>query len=250
MLRPSGVIATQRFSGSGDSSGLREQPAAATQPTRVEVEVPGDLTVWADPARMRQLLTNVLDNATRHAPEGTSVRLMAGGEPTGSWWLEVHDEGPGVEPEERTRTQPFSTWHTLARRDLTERDMWGMSPIDQMVCRIQFRRAAYEGIYTPPTADRRWIQYPGYNGGSDWGGVAVDTERGIMVANYNNTANRNRLVEREIMGEITDEGTTLYELKIGLVGLWAAQNKSLSKLYESKNGVDGPEPVRAGMERA
>src|SRR5690606_14924158 len=38
---------------------------------------------------------------------------------------------------------------------------------------------------------------PGYNGGSDWGGVAVDLERGIMVANYNVTVNRNRLVPRE-----------------------------------------------------
>lgn len=64
------------------------------------------------------------------------------------------------------------------------------------------------------------------------------------------TAGLNRLVEREIMGEITDEGTTLYELKIGLVGLWAAQNKSLSKLYESKNGANGAETVRAGAERA
>lgn len=55
------------------------------------------------------------------------------------------------------------------------------------------------------------------------------------------TAGLNRLVEREIMREITDEGTTLYELKIGLVGLWAAQNKSLSKLYESRNGETSPE---------
>lgn len=52
------------------------------------------------------------------------------------------------------------------------------------------------------------------------------------------TAGLNRLVEREIMREITEKGTTLYELRIGLVGLWAAQNKSLSKLYESKNGSD------------
>ncbi|MDX1687313.1 MAG: AAA family ATPase [Candidatus Promineifilaceae bacterium] len=55
------------------------------------------------------------------------------------------------------------------------------------------------------------------------------------------TAGLNRLVERDIMREITDEGTTLYELKIGLVGLWAAQNKSLSKLYESRNGDTSPE---------
>ena len=74
--------------------------------------------------------------------------------------------------------------------------MWGMSPIDQMVCRIQFRRAKYDGFYTAPTADRRWIEYPGYNGGSDWGGVAVDTRRGVIVANYNDMPNYNRLVPR------------------------------------------------------
>lgn len=110
--------------------------------------------------------------------------------------------GGGVEPAERTPTQPFSAYHTLAKPPLTERDMWGMSPIDQMICRIQFRKAAYEGIYTPPTSDQRWIQYPGYNGGSDWGGIAVDTARGIIVANYNDMPNYNRLVPREVTDEI------------------------------------------------
>lgn len=103
----------------------------------------------------------------------------------------------GVEPQNLSRTQPFSLFHTLAKRDLTERSMWGMSPIDQLWCRIQFRRSAYDGIYTPPTADRRWIQYPGYNGGSDWGGVAVDPRRGVIVANYNDMPNFNRLIPRE-----------------------------------------------------
>ncbi|MDI6625094.1 MAG: PQQ-binding-like beta-propeller repeat protein, partial [Brevundimonas sp.] len=107
----------------------------------------------------------------------------------------------GVEPQERTATQPFSRFHTLAKRDLTERDMWGMSPIDQMICRIGFRQAAYDGIYTPPTSDRRWIQYPGYNGGSDWGGVAVDPQRGWIIANYNDMPNYNRLVPREEANE-------------------------------------------------
>lgn len=107
----------------------------------------------------------------------------------------------GVEPRERTATQPFSRFHTLAKDRLTERDMWGMSPIDQMICRIGFRQAAYDGIYTPPTSDRRWIQYPGYNGGSDWGGVAVDPQRGWIIANYNDMPNYNRLVPREVANE-------------------------------------------------
>jgi len=109
--------------------------------------------------------------------------------------------GGGVEPGERSSTQPFSAYHTLAKPPLRERDMWGMSQIDQMICRIHYRRAAYDGIYTAPTSDRRWIQYPGYNGGSDWGGIAVDTARGIVVANYNDMPNYNRLVPRTLADE-------------------------------------------------
>jgi quinoprotein glucose dehydrogenase len=109
---------------------------------------------------------------------------------------EMKVPGGGVEPSQRAVTQPVSLWHTLRKPDLTERDMWGMSPIDQMICRIQFRRAAYRGFYTPPEADRRSIEYPGYNGGTDWGGVAVDPRRGVIVANYNDMPNYVRLVPR------------------------------------------------------
>jgi len=103
----------------------------------------------------------------------------------------------GLEPQMRTPTQPISLFHTLRRQDdLTERQMWGMSPIDQMICRIQFRKASYDGFYTPPEADRHYIQYPGYNGGSDWGGIAIDPARGVIVANYNDMPNYNILVPR------------------------------------------------------
>ncbi len=102
----------------------------------------------------------------------------------------------GVQPDYLSATQPFSTYHTLAKRDLTEADMWGFTPIDQLYCRIQFRRATYQGIYTPPTTDQSWIQYPGYNGGSDWGGIAVDPGRGVIIANYNDMPNYNRLIPR------------------------------------------------------
>lgn len=103
----------------------------------------------------------------------------------------------GVEPRLRSPTQPFSSYHTLAKAELRERDMWGMSPIDQMICRIQFKQAAYHGPYTPPTADKRFVEYPGYNGGTDWGGIAVDPVHGVIVANYNDMPNYNRLVPRK-----------------------------------------------------
>ncbi|EIT67996.1 MULTISPECIES: membrane-bound PQQ-dependent dehydrogenase, glucose/quinate/shikimate family [Hydrocarboniphaga] len=124
----------------------------------------------------------ILDRRTGEPLVGVEERAVPGG---------------GVEPEKRSKTQPFSTYHTLARRDLSEADMWGMTPLDQLVCRIQFRSASYQGIYTPPTSDRHSIEYPGYNGGSDWGGVAIDPNRGVMIANYNDMPNYNRLVPRE-----------------------------------------------------
>ena len=102
----------------------------------------------------------------------------------------------GVEPEQRSPTQPFSLYHTLRKPELTERSMWGMSPIDQMICRIQFKRASYQGFYTPPTSDTHSVEYPGYNGGSDWGGIAIDPSRGVIIANYNDMPNYNRLVPR------------------------------------------------------
>ncbi len=109
----------------------------------------------------------------------------------------VKAPGGGVEPSERATEQPVSSYATLRKADLKESDMWGMSPIDQMMCRIQFRSSHYKGFFTPPSVDKRWIDYPGYNGGSDWGSVAIDPRRGIIVANYNDMPNSAILLTRE-----------------------------------------------------
>ncbi|CAN7603433.1 membrane-bound PQQ-dependent dehydrogenase, glucose/quinate/shikimate family [Devosia sp. LjRoot3] len=104
----------------------------------------------------------------------------------------------GVEPDRLSPTQPYVTdFPNLLKPELTEAQMWGATPLDQLWCRIQFRQAAYEGVYTPPTVDQPWIQFPGYNGGTDWGGIAVDPVHGVLIANYNNMPNYNQLVPRE-----------------------------------------------------
>jgi len=103
----------------------------------------------------------------------------------------------GVEPERLSATQPFSGYNSLVMPNLKESDMWGATLIDQLWCRIQFRQAYYEGPYTPPTADKPFIEYPGYNGGSDWGSVAVDEADGIIVANYNDMPNYDQMIPRE-----------------------------------------------------
>ena len=64
---------------------------------------------------------------------------------------------------------------------LTEASMWGISPFDQLACRIEFRSMRYEGRYTPPSLQGT-IVYPGNFGTFNWGAVAVDPERQTVFA--------------------------------------------------------------------
>lgn len=50
---------------------------AAARGVTVAVHSPAELTVVADPDRLRQAGDNPLDNATRHAPSGSVVEVNA-----------------------------------------------------------------------------------------------------------------------------------------------------------------------------
>ena len=65
----------------------------------LELDIASPLSnIEVDPGRMTQVLTNILDNATRHTPEGGRITLSAkqAGE---SVELAVQDSGPGVPAE-------------------------------------------------------------------------------------------------------------------------------------------------------
>ena len=57
---------------------------------------PADLSVVADPARLAQLVANLVDNAVRHSPPQGEVRVVARAVDDDTWWLEVLDQGPGI----------------------------------------------------------------------------------------------------------------------------------------------------------
>lgn len=80
--------------------GAAAEPAA--RGVAISAEVPGGLVVAADPRRLHQLIANLLDNAVRHSPAGGTVRVVAGTDAT-TTWLEVSDEGPGIDPVDRER---------------------------------------------------------------------------------------------------------------------------------------------------
>jgi quinoprotein glucose dehydrogenase len=74
--------------------------------------------------------------------------------------------------------------------------MWGITPLDQMICRIRFRKTRYEGRYTPPNTDYSLV-YPGLTGTMNWGGLSIDEDRQIAIANITMIPWRVRLVPRK-----------------------------------------------------
>ena len=79
-----------------------DQVVAAGRTGTYVVDVAAGLQVRGDPARLRQLLVNALDNAGRHTATGEPVHVRAG-VAGASWWLDVGDTGPGVAPGDRER---------------------------------------------------------------------------------------------------------------------------------------------------
>ncbi len=103
----------------------------------------------------------------------------------------------GVPGERLAPTQPFSTGlPSFAGPMPTEARMWGLTPFDQLWCRIKFREARFEGTMTPLGTDRPTLTYPGFLGGMDWGSVSIDLSRNLMIVNSNRVGNYNRLIPR------------------------------------------------------
>jgi quinate dehydrogenase (quinone) len=65
---------------------------------------------------------------------------------------------------------------------LTEADMWGATPFDQLLCRIAFKGMRYQGLYTAPGTDKS-LSFPGSLGGTNWGGLSVDPTTNTIFAN-------------------------------------------------------------------
>ena len=102
--------------------------------------------------------------------------------------------GPG---DRLSPTQPFSVAMPSFRgATLREADMWGLTPIDQMLCRIQFKQARYEGTLTPIGLAKPTIVQPGYGGGVNWGSISVDADRGIMIVPSMNLPTKSQLITR------------------------------------------------------
>lgn len=90
--------------------------------------------------------------------------------------------GPQTKGERYSPTQPFSELDLAPQAKLTDKDMWGATMFDQLLCRIYFKRLNYDGIYTPPSENGTLV-FPGNLGVFEWGGISVNPDRQVAVAN-------------------------------------------------------------------
>jgi quinoprotein glucose dehydrogenase len=88
-----------------------------------------------------------------------------------------------VPGERASATQPFPTvpkpLHPLG---MTDADLWGANPADLEACRAQFQTWGSSAMFAPPSLEGTGL-YPGFGGGINWGGVAFDRERRLLVVN-------------------------------------------------------------------
>ncbi len=70
----------------------------------------------------------------------------------------------------------------LMRMDIAPEDAWGITFWDRGKCRERIEALRFDGAFTPPTAQGS-IMIPGNGGGSNWGGVAIDPERQLLLVN-------------------------------------------------------------------
>jgi quinate dehydrogenase (quinone) len=96
-------------------------------------------------------------------------------------------------------TQPFSVgMPSIGNTTLTESDMWGATPFDQLLCRISFKGMRSQGVYTPPGLDHA-LQMPGSLGGMNWGSVSVDPTSNYMFVNDMRLGLANYMIPRDKM---------------------------------------------------
>jgi len=75
-----------------------------------------------------------------------------------------------------------------ARQLLTEDMLTNRTPEAHAWALEKFRTFRSEGLFVPFQLDKQTVQFPGFDGGAEWGGPAVDPKTGVIYINSNDVA--------------------------------------------------------------
>jgi quinoprotein glucose dehydrogenase len=103
-------------------------------------------------------------------------------------------------------TQPFpATPSLVSHAAVTPQDAWGLTVIDRAQCRKLIGKYRSEGLFTPPSLQGT-ILSPGYVGGVNWGSLAFDNERQLILAAVNHVPMVATLVPRAGLKNMQSSG--------------------------------------------
>jgi len=113
----------------------------------------------------------------------------------------------GVLGEHLSKTQPFppAPPPLMSHAPVSPDDAWGLLWFDEWACGRKFSTLRSEGIYTPPSLEGTLL-YPSYVGGGNWGGIAFDPDRQIVIVNTMQIAAEVQLIERNEFLEMARSG--------------------------------------------
>jgi quinoprotein glucose dehydrogenase len=114
-------------------------------------------------------------------------------------------------PGERTSpTQPFPVLPApFARQHLDATMLTRRTPEANAWARARFSKFISGGLFTPFGVGAKTVVLPGFDGGAEWGGPAVDPTRGILYVNSNDVAWIGGLTHRSA-AHAQDVGKTTY----------------------------------------
>lgn len=182
-------------------------------------------------------------------PNGQGGRLPALLQPTKRGEIFVLDRRTGrpiVPVEERpvpqgritgdrtASTQPYSVgMPTISAPRLREVDMWGLSPLDQLWCRLAFRKLRYDGDFTPP-GEQPSLLFPGVFGGMNWGSASIDEANDLLIVNDIRIGDMLALVPRreaDFYGKKVLDRLTSREITPGHGGFFAQEGAPYAAIY-------------------
>jgi len=129
--------------------------------------------------------------------------------------IEEHRYPTSSVPGEKTSpTQPMPTAPApYARQRLTAAMLTNRTPAAHQWALDTFRTFRSDGQFVPFSLDRQTIVFPGFDGGAEWGGPAVDPATGILYVNANEMAWTGGLVADN---PAAGPGATLYRNQCGV----------------------------------
>lgn len=112
--------------------------------------------------------------------------------------------GEGTSP---TQPMPMAP-QPFGRQQLTEQMLTNRTPEAHAWALQQFRSYRSEGQFVPFGVEKQTIIFPGFDGGGEWGGPAIDRLTGVLYVNENEMAWTGGLLENK---SSSSSGATTYQ---------------------------------------